>query len=42
MKKKLKCVLLVEDDEGMVFLNKMFIEETEITEHLTALLFNLN
>lgn len=34
MKKKLNCVLLVEDDEGMNYLNKKMLEEAEITEHI--------
>ncbi|OFY24940.1 MAG: hypothetical protein A2W98_03955 [Bacteroidetes bacterium GWF2_33_38] len=34
MKKKLNCVLLVEDDEGMNYLNKNTIEKAEITEQI--------
>lgn len=34
MKKKLNCILLVEDDEGMNYISKMFIKKAEITEHI--------
>ncbi len=38
MKKKLNCVLLVDDDEGNNFLNKIVIEDAGITERIEAVL----
>jgi CheY-like chemotaxis protein len=34
MKKKLKCVLLIDDDEPTNFISKMLIEEAGCTEHV--------
>jgi CheY-like chemotaxis protein len=34
MTKKLKCVLLVDDDNGANFINRMIIEEAGITDHI--------
>jgi CheY-like chemotaxis protein len=34
MTKKLKCVLLVDDDDGANFINRMIIEEAGITDHI--------
>jgi len=36
MKKKLNCVLLVDDDEGTNFLNRMEIEKAGIAENIEA------
>ncbi|MBK6263812.1 response regulator [Marivirga sp. S37H4] len=38
MKKKLNCVLLVDDDEATNFLNSIFIEESEIAERTESVL----
>ena len=34
MKKKLNCVLLVDDDEATNFINKMLLEEASCAEHI--------
>jgi CheY-like chemotaxis protein len=34
MEKKLNCMLLVDDDEGHNFLNRLVIEETDITQQV--------
>jgi CheY-like chemotaxis protein len=34
MKKKLKCILLIDDDEPTNFISKMLIEEAGCTEHI--------
>ncbi len=34
MKEKLKCVLLIDDDEANNFLNKRIIEKMDFTEHI--------
>ncbi|MFZ5551767.1 MAG: response regulator [Bacteroidota bacterium] len=34
MKKKLNCVLLVDDDEGTNFLNRMILEKTGVAEKI--------
>ena len=34
MKQKLNCVLLIDDDEPTNFLNNMFIEEANCSEHI--------
>jgi len=36
MKKKLNCVLLVDDDEATNFLNSEFLEESGITENIVV------
>ena len=33
-KKKLKCILLIDDDEATNFLNKIIIERANLTEHI--------
>ncbi len=38
MKKKLNCVLLVDDDEATNYLNSIFIEEADIAEHIETVL----
>lgn len=38
MKKKLKCILLVDDDEATNFLNTMFLEEADVTENINTVL----
>lgn len=38
MKKKLNCVLLVDDDEGNNFLNKIVIEDAGIAERIETVL----
>ena len=37
MKKKLSCILLVDDDEPTIFLNRMTLEQAECTEHIRVL-----
>jgi CheY-like chemotaxis protein len=34
MKKKLSCVLLIDDDEPTNFINSIIVEEAECTEHI--------
>jgi len=34
MKRKLNCILLIDDDEPTNFLNRMLIEEVDCTEHI--------
>jgi CheY-like chemotaxis protein len=34
MRKKLNCILLVDDDAPTNFLNKLFLEENEFAEHI--------
>jgi CheY-like chemotaxis protein len=34
MKKKLNCILLIDDDEPTNFLNKMTVEQTDCTHHI--------
>lgn len=38
MKKKLNCVLLVDDDEATNFLNALFLEEADITDNIKTVL----
>lgn len=34
MKQRLKCILLIDDDEATNFINKMIIENLDIAEHI--------
>lgn len=38
MKKKLNCVLLVDDDNGTNFINQMIIKRADIAEHVQTVL----
>ena len=38
MKKKLNCILLVDDDEATNFLNTMFLEEADVTKNIKTVL----
>lgn len=38
MKKKLNCVLLVDDDKGTNFINQMIIKKAGITDHVQTVL----
>lgn len=38
MKKKLNCILLVDDDEATNFLNRMFLEEADVSENINTVL----
>ena len=37
MKKKLKCVMLIDDDEPTNFLNRMVVEEMDCAEHIQVI-----
>lgn len=38
MKKKLNCVLLVDDDKGTNFINQMIIKKADIADHVQTVL----
>nr|WP_315164859.1 response regulator [uncultured Flavobacterium sp.] len=38
MKKKLNCVLLIDDDKGTNFINQMIIKKAGITDHIQTVL----
>lgn len=38
MKKKLNCILLVDDDEATNFLNTIFLEEADVVENISTVL----